>query len=199
MRAFEILRSVKAVTISTSENNIPHSRIIDIMHYDETGVYFITSKTKPFYRQLINNPHVSFNTMNEDYVQVRIDGEVKVTDSLTIEEIFERNPSLSDLFPDGADTYDIFKLYKGKGELFDLSGTNQKLYRERFSFGDEEVNEAGCIITDSCIECGICMSHCPFDAITSGTPYVIDPNKCDECGICFAACPVDAIEIPKGL
>lgn len=48
------------------------------------------------------------------------------------------------------------------------------------------------IISDECIECGSCVSECPVDAITEGTPYVIDPKKCTDCGNCAEVCPVDA-------
>ena len=50
-------------------------------------------------------------------------------------------------------------------------------------------------IGDSCIGCGSCMSTCPVEAISEGTPYVIS-DDCVECGACAAVCPVGAIEAP---
>jgi MinD superfamily P-loop ATPase len=43
------------------------------------------------------------------------------------------------------------------------------------------------------------MSKCPFDAISEGTPYYINPSLCDECGVCVENCPVNAIDLPTGL
>lgn len=48
-------------------------------------------------------------------------------------------------------------------------------------------------ISDECIACGTCVAECPVDAISEGTPYVIDAETCTDCGACAAVCPVDAI------
>lgn len=48
-------------------------------------------------------------------------------------------------------------------------------------------------ITDKCVACGTCAGECPVEAISAGTPYVIDPAKCVDCGTCAGACPMEAI------
>ena len=49
------------------------------------------------------------------------------------------------------------------------------------------------IAADKCVGCGACKDNCPADAITEGSPYVIDPEKCLDCGACAAQCPNEAI------
>jgi NAD-dependent dihydropyrimidine dehydrogenase PreA subunit len=51
-------------------------------------------------------------------------------------------------------------------------------------------------INDTCIGCGACVGECPVDAISEGTPFVIDAATCIDCGACAAVCPVSAIEAP---
>ncbi|SHI00863.1 4Fe-4S binding protein [Clostridium grantii] len=199
-KAFEMLKEIKSVVISTSENGTPHSRIIDIMSNDH-GLYFITLKVKPFYNQLKNNNKIAITAMNKDYAQVRIQGEITELSASEIEKVFENKKSLQELFPD-KNSYNITSLFhvsKGKGEIFDLSGKEVKMKRERFAFGGETVNEAGLIITDKCIACGKCKPLCPFNAIEAGDKYSIIPKFCDECGTCYNVCPVNAIELSKGM
>jgi ferredoxin len=54
------------------------------------------------------------------------------------------------------------------------------------------------MITELCINCGVCEAECPNHAIREGTlTYVIDPALCTECvGFhdreqCAEVCPVD--------
>ena len=58
------------------------------------------------------------------------------------------------------------------------------------------------IITDECINCGVCEPECPNDAIDDGEGegldfYYIDPDLCTECvgfhgeEACQEVCPVD--------
>jgi NAD-dependent dihydropyrimidine dehydrogenase PreA subunit len=49
-------------------------------------------------------------------------------------------------------------------------------------------------IGDTCVSCGQCIQQCPTEAISEGTPYVINAEKCVDCGACASACPVTAIE-----
>ena len=47
-------------------------------------------------------------------------------------------------------------------------------------------------ISDDCIGCGQCLEGCPVEAITEGSPYVINEDACIDCGNCASVCPVGA-------
>ena len=63
------------------------------------------------------------------------------------------------------------------------------------------------MITDECINCDVCESECPNEAISAGEEiYVIDAQKCTECvghfdkPQCQIVCPVDCIPLnPQGV
>ena len=49
------------VVATIDENGHPITRVIDMMLYDEKGVYFLTAKGKVFYEQLMNQKYISLS------------------------------------------------------------------------------------------------------------------------------------------
>jgi ferredoxin len=53
---------------------------------------------------------------------------------------------------------------------------------------------------DICVQCGTCVSSCPYNAISLDIEDVyptVDKTKCRGCGRCFNLCPERAIEFPQ--
>jgi MinD superfamily P-loop ATPase len=44
-----------------------------------------------------------------------------------------------------------------------------------------------------CTQCGLCVEHCKFDAISSD--FNVMPEKCEGCGVCSYVCPVEAVSV----
>lgn len=193
-RAFALLRAVKSVTFATVNRGEPAARIVDVMLADETGLYFVTGRGKHFYRQLMASQAVAICGMDERYVSVRIVGDfAPCNDRAVVDKVFEHNPVLTSLYPgEKRDILDAFHLYRGRGEIFDLSV--EPPLRERFAFGGAAVNPVGYWINERCTACGACQEACPVDVISAGEVYVIDRSRCLECGRCAEVCPDGAVE-----
>ncbi|MBW1667102.1 MAG: (4Fe-4S)-binding protein, partial [Deltaproteobacteria bacterium] len=51
-KAFRLLREVKSVSCATINKGEPVIRIADVMLAGEDGLYFLTARGKPYYKQL---------------------------------------------------------------------------------------------------------------------------------------------------
>lgn len=207
MNTMEILKILveqihTTVVATVDENNTPVTCAIDMMDFDEKGLYFLTAKGKSFYKRLSANRNVALtgmkgsNTMST--VAISVKGKVKELGSEKISDLFEKNPYMKDIYPSDASrtALTVFRLYEGTGEIFDLS----KLPPERteFAIGGAAAIDDGYFVSDKCIGCKICYSRCPQKSIDIAVkPVVIDQKHCIRCGNCYEICPARAI-IRKG-
>jgi uncharacterized pyridoxamine 5'-phosphate oxidase family protein/NAD-dependent dihydropyrimidine dehydrogenase PreA subunit len=198
-KAMNLLLEIKSPAFATVTDKGADARIINVMLIDEDGLYFTTARGKPFYEQLRQQPRIAICGMDEDSVSVRLLGHVKQCSGRNVmEKILEHNPGLAQLYPgEKSNILEAFNLYRGKGEIFDLSSEPPR--RERFAFGGETVNRPGYRITSKCTSCGACSGSCPVDVIKEGDPYSIDGSFCLECGRCAELCPEDAIQPGPGI
>ena len=193
-KALTLLREIKSITFATLNNSQPAARIIDVMLVKEDGLYFLTARGKAFYQQLQANPKIAICGMDANYVSVRVIGDIRFcNDRGIIDKIFDHNPMMNDLYPgEKRDILEGFHLYRGRGEIFDLSIEPPE--RTRFAFGGESAHPSGYQITARCTACGLCLDACPVEVISEGDVYLIDGLHCLECGRCAEICPEDAIE-----
>ena len=193
-------RDIHSTVFATVDGQgLPQTCVIDLMLADEEGLYFLTARGKSFYDRLMARPFVAISGMKgEDTlsaVAISVRGAVRGIGKERLGEIFEKNPYMAKIYPTekSRDALEVFQLYRGEGEYFDLS--QQPPFRQPFSFGGESVRQTGYHIhPDRCIGCQGCRSVCPSGCISNTVPRVIDPSHCLHCGNCFRVCPVKAVE-----
>lgn len=193
-------RDIHSTVFATvDDSGLPQTCVIDLMLADEDGLYFLTAKGKSFYDRLTKRPFVAISGMQGgdtlSTVAISVRGTVRSIGRERLEEIFEKNPYMAKIYPTekSRDALEVFQLYKGEGEYFDLSQLPP--CRQSFSFGGESVHQTGYRINaDKCIGCQGCRSVCPSGCISSTIPRVIDESHCLHCGNCFRICPVKAVE-----
>lgn len=172
----------------------PVTRIIDLMLWDEFGVYFLTAKGKSLYTQLMEQKFIALSA-TADKRAISLRGKIKNIHSEKLEEIFEQNPYMKGIYPGDTKTaLEVFCIYEAEGEYFDIH-TPSHIMRDSFVIGNSKHKERGYFVQADCIGCKLCYSVCPQKCIDITTiPVVIDQNRCLHCGQCKEICPKQAIE-----
>ena len=148
MSAFEkyfryLVEEIHTTIVATvDDEGLPVTAAIDMMDYDEDGLYFLTAKGKSFYDRLGKREFLALtaikgeDTMSSVAVSVR--GKVREIGYGMIPELFEKNPYMHEIYPteESMHALTVFQIYEGTGEWFDLS--KKPIERASFTFGGSQ-------------------------------------------------------------
>ncbi len=193
-KAFELIKDTSFFPTATVNGNEPENRLIDYNMLPDGKLYFMTSKGKPFYRQLCANPVIAINSAVDSLYSLKLKAwvkEIPPTDKWVWDEFFKLNPGTVKMYRKNFDLVSVFLLEKGWGEMFHLYA-EEKIRRLRFGFGGMEPRPLTYYITDRCTGCGSCRDNCVEEAIHFGDDgkCYIRYQDCDDCGICYTRCPL---------
>ena len=191
----DLFRAVKVASAATVDaQGRPQSRIINVMLALDEGMVIVTSRGKPFWKQLTESGRVALSAMCPECQSLKFTGSVRrMEDSRAwVDEVFLHNPGMNEVYP-GQSRYalDAFLIYEGEGEWFDL--LHHPISRKRFAYGGTEMELVGFSILETCTGCGACAWVCPQQCIMPGTPYQIAQMHCLQCVLCTEHCPAEAI------
>lgn len=187
------------VMATVDDSGLPVTCAIDMMDYDENGLYFLTAKGKGFYDRLKNHGFLALTGMKGkdtmSCVAVSVRGKVRELRTELLPRLFAKNPYMAEIYPtqESRTALTVFQLYEGSGEWFDLS--KKPMERASFTFGGAEDAALCYFINSRCIGCKLCYSRCPQKCIDiTVKPAVIRQEHCLHCGNCFTICPARAVE-----
>ena len=190
-----LVTGIHSTTVATiGADGHPQTRIIDMMLWDEQGVYFLTAKGKIFYTQLMEQGYIALSA-TKGKISISLRGKIKNIGSEKLDEIFEKNPYMQSIYPgDTRSALEVFCLYEAEGEYFDISDPSH-IMRDSISIGQTAHAASGYYVGKNCIGCKLCYSVCPQKCIDiSVKPVIIDRHHCLHCGRCAEVCPCQAIE-----
>ena len=191
-----LVEEFHSTTVATlREDGHPQTRVIDMMHYDESGVYFLTARGKAFYRQLMEQKYIAVSA-TKDKKAISLRGKVKNIGSDKLNILFEKNPYMKQIYPGETRTaLEVFVLYEAQGEFFDISDPAH-IVRDDIVIGQVQQVLNGYEATNACIGCKLCYSVCPQKCIDiTVKPVVIDQKHCLHCGNCKEICPKQAVRL----
>lgn len=190
-----LVEDIHSAVVSTIHaDGHPQTRVIDMMLYDDQGVYFLTAKGKAFYEQLMEQKYIALSAA-KDKCSISLRGKIKNIGLERLDEIFEKNTYMQSIYPDDTrSALEVFQIYEAQGEYFDISDPSH-VFRDSFMVGNMQAVYTGYFAGDGCIGCKMCYSVCPQKCIDiSVKPVVIDKNSCLHCGRCAEICPEQVIE-----
>lgn len=186
-----------AVIATNEESGKPVTCAVDIMDYDENGLYFLTAKGKNFYKRLKSTGYLSLTGIKGEStmscVAVSVYGKVKEIGKERLQRLLDKNPYMYEIYPteQSRSALTVFCVYQGNGELFDLS--KKPIERFSFTFGGDNAKNDGYFITTECTGCGKCQSVCPQQCIDVNGKASIRQENCLHCGNCMNICPSKAV------
>ena len=146
-----LVDEIHSTTVATiGSDGHPQTRIIDMMYYDEEGVYFLTAKGKAFYDQLMEQQYVAISA-TKDKTAVSLRGKIKNIGKKNLDIMFEKNPYMKKIYPgDTKDAIEVFRLYEAQGEYFDISNPSN-IVRDTITIGKAEAVQTGYFVGKDCI------------------------------------------------
>lgn len=189
-----LVEDFHSTTVATiGADGHPQTRVIDMMLWDEAGVYFLTARGKAFYDQLMEQHYVALSaTKNKAAISLR--GQIEAIGSEKLDEIFEKNPYMQKIYPgDTRAALEVFRIFEAQGEYFDISDPSH-IVRAAVRIGEADLQQSGFFVGKDCIGCKLCVSVCPQQCIDhAAVPVVIDQKHCLHCGRCAEICPKQTI------
>lgn len=194
-----LVDNIHTVVISTvDEFDLPVTCAIDIMDYDNHGLYFLTARGKNFFERLSSKKFISMTGLYGESIlssiSVSVRGKVVDIGSDMITTLFNKNAYMNDIYPTAESriALTVIYIYEGDVEWFDLS--KKPIERASFTFGKVENARKGYFITNDCIGCNQCYSICPQMCIDNErVPYMIKKRHCLNCGNCYNICKQKAV------
>lgn len=147
-----LVDEIHSTTVATiGSDGHPQTRIIDMMYYDEEGVYFLTAKGKAFYDQLMEQQYVAISA-TKDKIAVSLRGKIKNIGKKNLDIMFEKNPYMKKIYPgDTKDAIEVFRLYEAQGEYFDISNPSN-IVRDTITIGKPRQFRQGILLEKNVLD-----------------------------------------------
>lgn len=148
-----LVEGIHSTTVATiGVDGHPQTRVIDMMLWDEQGVYFLTAKGKAFYTQLMEQGFIALSA-TKDKVSISLRGKIKNIGSEKLDEIFVKSPYMQAIYPgDTRAALEVFCLYEAEGEYFDISDPAHVI-RDSIVIGHTQTVLTGYFVGTGCIGC----------------------------------------------
>ena len=117
------------IVATVDDDGLPVTSVIDMMDYDENGLYFLTNVGKAFYDRLTKRGYLSLSATDGrptmECTAVTLAGKVREVGAGKLAELMDKNPYMYELYPtdERRATLRAFQIYEGSGNLYEMAPT----------------------------------------------------------------------------
>ncbi len=123
-----IVRDIHTTVVATvDDDGLPVTCVIDMMDYDDEGLYFLTNVGKPFYERLVRRGYLSLSATDGrptmECTAVTVEGHVREAGAGKLAELLDKNPYMYELYPtkERRATLRAFQIHDGSGNLYEMA------------------------------------------------------------------------------
>lgn len=123
-----IVNKIHTTVVATvDEYGHPVTSVIDMMDYDDDGLYFLTNQGKAFYDRLKRDGHLSLSATDGkptmECTAVTVTGQAREVSDDKLAQLMEKNPYMYELYPtqEGRSTLRAFQIYTGEGNIYEMA------------------------------------------------------------------------------
>lgn len=115
------------VVATVDDEGLPVTSVIDMMDYDEEGLYFLTNVGKSLYQRLVARGYLSLSATDGkptmECTAVTLAGKVREADSKRLVALMDKNPYMYELYPTKVRRAALraFQTYEGSGNLYEMA------------------------------------------------------------------------------
>ena len=115
------------VVATTDDEGLPVTCIIDMMDFDDDGLYFLTNVGKAFYERLVARGYLALSATDGkptmECTAVTLSGRVSEVDDAVLQRLMEKNPYMYELYPteERRATLRAFRIHNGSGNIYEMA------------------------------------------------------------------------------
>lgn len=128
----DFIKPGSTVYVATVDGNTPHVRPFQFQFEQEGKLWFCTANIKEIFAQLTKNPKMEFTSVSPEYVTMRVNGSVVISDNSVVKQkIIAENELVRSIYKEADNPiFSVFFMEHGDVRISYLTGDPDK----KFSF-----------------------------------------------------------------
>ncbi len=123
-KVVDFIKPGSTVYVATVDGNTPHVRPFQFQFAQDGKLWFCTANTKEVFAQITKNPRIEFTFLSPEYVTMRVNGTVMISDTIAVkEQIIAGNDLVRSIYQNASNpVFSVFSMEHGDVRISYLTG-----------------------------------------------------------------------------